>query len=418
MEITKDLQLKIEAEISRLISEGLNDKTLVAKISGLRKNFDFETTSLIIDQAMLRPKASKKFPFAAKMYFTKDGLEQSSSQVISEYRTERFAGLKGVVYDLGCGIGIDGINIAKTCTVIGIDKNEKRLEYLRLNAIAYDVQGNITFNNADFTSESFLLELAKRKDLAAIFIDPSRRTDQGARINDYESYEPSLEFVNTLLEITPNICVKAGPGVNYLDLFGVLNAPFDVEIISTGGECREAVLWFGNLRKNADESSQISAVLLPSREIISEAIENLDEELILMSDVLGKYLYEPVGALTRAHLDQKLVEQYDLHRFSQDIIYLTGDNRAFSPFFKSYEIQSVFKYGVNEINEYIRVNSITEVTLKKRGVEIDLDRLYEKLEIPNKVISAESKQQIFIITKVAGDTKVIAVKRIKSESFK
>lgn len=64
-------------------------------ISSLRKRFDMTTTAALIEAAQERRQRAvrqRKYGRADQMFFTRDGLEQSSGEVIASYRAERFCG--------------------------------------------------------------------------------------------------------------------------------------------------------------------------------------------------------------------------------------------------------------------------------------------------------------------------------------
>ena len=79
--------------------------------------------------AELRVGATEKFGEAAsRMYFTKDGLEQSTRAEVAAHRAARVA-LAGPssVLDLGCGIGGDLVALARRgVTAAGVDQRGRR----------------------------------------------------------------------------------------------------------------------------------------------------------------------------------------------------------------------------------------------------------------------------------------------------
>ncbi|MGB6164957.1 MAG: hypothetical protein WCF33_09820, partial [Pseudonocardiaceae bacterium] len=72
----------------------------------LRREYPVELVTAALGQHELRRRAQGKFTRAQRMFFTRAGLEQASSEVIAEHRARRFAGAVRVA-DLCCGIGGD-----------------------------------------------------------------------------------------------------------------------------------------------------------------------------------------------------------------------------------------------------------------------------------------------------------------------
>src|SRR5258708_2041750 len=77
----------------------------------LSKRFGSDLARAALQTALLRRRAAVKFRLAERMYFTREALEQASSESVSHHRARRFAGL-GTVGDLCCGIGGDAIALA------------------------------------------------------------------------------------------------------------------------------------------------------------------------------------------------------------------------------------------------------------------------------------------------------------------
>jgi hypothetical protein len=77
----------------------------------LAKRYPAELARAAIETVLLRRKAARKFAHPESMFFTRDALEQATSEPIARHRAARFEGL-GVVADLCCGIGGDALALA------------------------------------------------------------------------------------------------------------------------------------------------------------------------------------------------------------------------------------------------------------------------------------------------------------------
>src|SRR4051812_28587710 len=56
----------------------------------LRKQFADAFVKAALETAILRRKAARKFSRADRMYFPREGLKQSSGEIVSDYRARRF----------------------------------------------------------------------------------------------------------------------------------------------------------------------------------------------------------------------------------------------------------------------------------------------------------------------------------------
>ena len=77
----------------------------------LQKQYPTELARAALGIAINRLKAVGKFPFAEKLYFTREALEQASSFEISSYRAQRYEPFERIA-DLGCSVGADTLALA------------------------------------------------------------------------------------------------------------------------------------------------------------------------------------------------------------------------------------------------------------------------------------------------------------------
>src|SRR5205085_2938009 len=95
----------------------------------LRRSLSPARAAAAMTQATLRDAARPKFgDDAARMYFTPDGLEQSTRREVATHRAARISLARPpAVLDLGCGIGGDLFALARTCLVVaGLDQDPVR----------------------------------------------------------------------------------------------------------------------------------------------------------------------------------------------------------------------------------------------------------------------------------------------------
>ena len=121
-------------------------------------------------------RAAVKFERVREMYFTRDALEQASSEIVSRYRAGRFQEL-GVtsIADLGCGIGSDTLSLCRVGKVTGVEWNPRRLAMAQENLQVYELASRFHPLKAD------LIELSPLK-VEALFADPGRWDEYGGRV--------------------------------------------------------------------------------------------------------------------------------------------------------------------------------------------------------------------------------------------
>lgn len=317
-----------------------------------------------LETAILRLEAASKFPQAARLYLTREALQQASAYPVSSYRAERYRGFRSVI-DLGCSVGADTLALAEQAPAVGIDLDPLRLAMARENLKTLNRQ-------ADFIQADLRAPLPLEPPGASppgLFFDPARRAN-GRRISRVEGYIPPLSTLRTWLEDFPALGVKISPGVN-LDEVAAYDA--EIEFISLAGELKEAVLWFGPLK-----STLRRATLLPGPHTLLAA-----EEVDLppsIQDPLA-YLYEPDAAVLRAGLVRDLAARLGAHQLDPDIAYLTAADKIGTPFARVWEIEAWFPFQLKRLRAYLRERGIGLVVVKKRGSPLQPEALIRDLRL-------------------------------------
>src|SRR5207244_660633 len=98
------------------------------------------------------------------------------------------------------------------------------------------------------------------------------------------------------------------------------------EAVSVDGECRELVLWTGELVR-----SRRRATLLPC----GASLTGTGEEELDIRD-LGCYLYEPDAAVIRARLVARAAEELGAWGIDPRLAYLSSDHLAQSPWAQAF----------------------------------------------------------------------------------
>ena len=140
------------------------------------------------------------------------------------------------------------------------------------------------------------------------FMDPARRHN-GRRVKSLEQSQPSLEVIQKLLQCSPNLALKVSPALDYTSL------PFEceIEVIAVGKECREIMLWSGELSNTSRR-----ATLLPQKISL-----DWDPEAIAEKSPPRMYIYEVPRAALRAGLLETLAIQHHLFLLDPNLGYLT-----------------------------------------------------------------------------------------------
>ncbi len=371
------------------------EENFLADLAALeRRGIERELARGALETALLRIRAGKKFSRAGEMFFTREGLEQSTAEAVSFCRAARFRGFAAVA-DLGCGIGGDTIALAGCAPVVAADREELRLRMARENVKACAPAHPVSFIRTDLLQPG--LFFAGRRGPAqppriALFCDPSRREEE-RRIFSVRRYSPPLPAVTAWRAAVADeaLCVKISPGVRWEE---IEREPCEVEFISLEGELKEAVLWYG-----AFQSARRRATILPAGETMTDAEPG--------SDAISpprRILYEPDPSILRAGLVRPLAARLGAARIDPEIAYLTADELVPNPWAEAYRIEEAMPFGLKRLREWLRAHGVGTVVIKKRGSPLEPEDLEKQLRLKGE------ESRILFLTRVAGKHSVIIAK--------
>ncbi len=327
----------------------------------LSRRFPPDQARAALEIAIQRRAAATKFPFAGRLFFSREALEQASSWEVATYRAGRLREFERIL-DLGCSAGGDTLALAGSAPVVGVDIDPLRLAMAEANLRAQGLEERAYLIRADLRQPLPV----RRLDRAAVFFDPARRA-AGRRLRSVESYQPPLDTVRMWLEDYPAIAVKTSPGVDLAQLEGY---DAEVEFISLNGELKEAALWFGALK-----TAQRRATLLPGGHTLTGVAAPLPIH------APGAYIYEPDPAVLRAGLVTLLGEGIGAAQLDPDIAYLTADDLVATPFARAWSVEGWLPFSIKSLRAYLRERNVGRVTVKKRGSPLQPEALIRSLRL-------------------------------------
>ncbi|MCI3932505.1 class I SAM-dependent methyltransferase [Streptomyces sp. AN091965] len=355
----------------------------LAVATRLRRDHPADLVSAALAQARLRQRAVAKFGAgdAARMFFTPNGVEQSTRASVATYRAERFKEL-GVrrIADLCGGIGGDALALARAgIEVVAVDRDPLTCAVARANAAALGLEDLIEVREADVTE-------VDTAGYDAVFVDPARRGGgqggarrspslrgggraTGGRIFDPEAYSPPLSWAVAAARKAPRAALKIAPGIPH----EAVPEEAEAEWISDGGDVKEAVLWFGT-----DAPGSHRATLLPSRATLCAGRATMLPDPAVRP--VGRYLYEPDGAVIRAHLVAEVAARVEGGLVDETIAYVTSDVARTTPYASAYEITDQLPFNVKKLKALLREREVGVLTVKKRGSAVEPEELRRKVK--------------------------------------
>ncbi len=334
-----------------------------------------DLVSAVVTQARLRTRGDVKFgDFAARMLFTRAGLEQATRLAVAGRHATRFrdAGFTRIA-DLGCGIGGDALGFAALgLQVVAVDADEVTAAIAAYNLAPFAEAVTVRHGTAEEFVEtadaaSGLLQVD------AVWLDPARRTSGHSETSRTrpEDWSPSLDWVFALMDRMP-AGVKLGPGLDRALIPGDVEAQW----VSADGSTIELVLWSGALAREGVRRAALVIRHGTAHELTAGA-DAVDEP----ARPLGAFLHEPDGAVIRARLIGDVARSLDAGMLDEHIAYLTSDAAVTSPFVASFQVREVLPAEPKALAKALRERGIGRLEIKKRGVDVDPAALRTKLKL-------------------------------------
>lgn len=371
-----------------------NETDVLALVSRLRKDGNAPgLVATVLTQARLRKRAGAKFgPFAKDMLFTQAGLEQATRLEVAAQHAGRFAraGCRHVA-DLGCGLGADSLALASLgLKVMAVERDEVTAALAAFNLSAFP---DVAVTHGDATE-------ADLAGIDGVFLDPARRTpghNNTKRQMNADDWSPSLTFAVESARSVSAGGIKLGPGTDR----ELIPDDAEAQWVAVGDDVVEMGLWFGRAKR---EDIARSALILTSAG---------HHELVAAADApdapvgeLARFVYEPNGAVIRAHLIGDVARRLGGHMIDASIAYITAETASPTPFARGYEVLETTAVDPKAISRALATHDMGWVEIKKRGIDIDPAEFRKKLTLKG------SSDGVVILTRAGTRRVALIVRRL------
>nr|WP_218868498.1 class I SAM-dependent methyltransferase [Pseudoclavibacter chungangensis] len=372
-----------------------DERDVVRLVSRLRAaGHDARLVSAVLTQVRLRRRAEEKFgPFAERMLFTEDGLQQATRLQVAAHHANRFrtAGVRTLA-DLGCGIGADSLAFASLgFELVAVDADEVTA------AVA-------THNLAMFEDVEVRHGRAEDQDLEpfdGLWFDPARRESaegRTRRLHRPDDWSPPVDWILGLAD-EHVLGVKLAPGIDHELLPPADRA--ETQWVSVDGQLVEATVWAGGAQRAGVGRSALVLGRAGSNELVGTGAA---EDVPVAA--LGAFLHEPDAAVIRSRLIGDLARRIDAHMIAPDIAWMTTDDEVRSPFAQSFRVLEVLPLHVPNIKRELRARGIGRLEIKKRGVDVDPAEFRTRLDLRG------DGDATLVLTRVGDERKAILTERI------
>lgn len=356
----------------------------------------------VLTQSRLRARGRVKFGDRIdRMLLTPDGVEQSTRWQVARRHAQRFAAA-GVetVWDLGCGLGGDALALAE----VG----------LRVNAIDTDqaTASLAAVNLADLPGVTVRQSAIEELDLrpaagVGAWLDPARRlpghTDRQGRTRrtfSLEQLSPTWAQVQEVAARLGQVGAKLAPSFPHDAVPGDVEAQWT----SFGGEALECVIWWGDLARHPGRTAQVQTGPVETGRWVEVHDDGAGPAAVCEDlHALGDWLYEPDRAVLQAGLIGTLARLVGGAETAAGAGYVTGPEAVDIPWARRFRVLSVHPLSAKPLRRWARAADIGRLTIKKRRVAIDPDRLRRDLRLTG------SREAVVVVSPVASRPVLIEV---------
>ena len=335
---------------------GLSDDPL-RLAAHFRAHHSANRTRLLCELHELRIRARAKFTSANRMFFTRLGYEQSTDELIADYKSRRFSHCDSVC-DLCCGIGGDAISLGKNSGYLTlVDRSKVKIELARANLQANDI--------VDYQVREADVRSVDLSSFTAWHLDPDRRADQKRRTRP-DACEPPLHQFLGQLGRSRNGAVKLSPAA---DVSYLLDENVELEWIGHSRECQQLVIWLGEL---ADYPGKRTASWLTRRDGALHVEKIAGDRAAVDEAVLRdmpRFLYEPRPSVIAAGLASALATKFTLRRIAKDVAYFGSNELLDSYLFQRFETLATFPYRQKTLASKLSQLGGWIAEVKKRRVD-------------------------------------------------
>jgi hypothetical protein len=178
----------------------------------------------------------------------------------------------------------------------------------------------------------------------------------------------------------------------------------ELEWISSRGECRQQVGWFGPLTRHA--GLRTATIINTSGKL--RTVAGAPDQPVRQATAIGRYLYEPDAAVLAARLSAVLCLEHSLASISSGIAYLTSDASVEDLALDRFEVIDILPPDRKQLRAYCREHRLGRLEIKKRGVELVPDRLRKE------IVGHGDNAATIIVAPVQNEVRAIIARRISA----
>jgi hypothetical protein len=333
-----------------------------------------------------RQMAKRKLPTWSRMEYVlfppHINLEQCSSEKAARYKAVVAARMCGkrrkLMVDLTGGYGVDFTILAQLFDFsIYVERDIGLCEMVFINLEFFNLGDKTEVHNADGTH---FLKKIKNADL--IYIDPSRRDDNGGRTYALSDCEPdALRLLPEMMCRGRVVMMKLSPMLDWHKLVADLKLFIsEIHIVSVDGECKELLAVF---KRGPVKEIKLFCATDNYNIHFKESEWNLPQQIFSgdINSLNGSYLYEPDAAMMKAGCFGALCHRYHVKALDENS-HLFVRNSLVNDFpGRKFLIKDVTTMNKHSLADALK--NIDNAAVAVRNFPLTADALAKRLKLKN-----------------------------------
>ena len=361
----------LNTDVQEFINNNIDTNTASILLKGT--HFNSVNTKEIIEQIEAKVRCKNKLPtwfHTENIYYpNKLNIEQTSSEITAQYKSELIAG--DSIIDLTGGFGVDCFYFSKRF---------KHVEHCELHEALSDIvaynyrQLNIhNVNTIKTNGIEYLKNNSKAYDW--IYVDPSRRHESKGKVFFLNDCLPNIPFhLDLLFKRSKNILIKTSPLLDLTIGISELKDVKAIHVVAVNNEVKE-LLWV--LEANYNDSITVHTVNIKktTKEHFQFLLHEETSTIIDNSEPLA-YLYEPNAAILKAGAFNQVAKQlklFKLHKHSH--LYTSQDAIDFPG--RVFKVNQVIPFNKKAIKKL----GIKKANITTRNFPETVNQIRKKLKI-------------------------------------
>ena len=396
--VLTNLNALLQPEVQEYIIEKTGqDGSKLALSKNPFPDLDFK---IIVNQIAARTKSKTKLPTWFNclncIYPSKISIEQTSSEITAQYKSELIDGTS--LIDLSGGFGVDDYYFSKKvsqvihCEINAelssiVSHNFKQLERTNIQCIVGDSTETLKNRNQKFDW---------------IFVDPSRRNETKGKVFMLQDCLPNVpDLQEFYYQYASKILIKTAPLLDITAGLTELQNVKTIHILAIENEVKE-LLW--ELHQGYTDSITIKTTNFNKNKRESFQFQsNSDRDYNF--GLPKKYLYEPNSAILKSGGFKEVAAQFSLDKLHQHShLYTSNDLLEFPG--RVFEINNVIPFSKKEMTLHLENNKMN-ITL--RNFPDTVENLRKKWKIKD-----GGNQYCFFTTNLNNDKIVLICTKINT----